>query len=275
MMKSPQNESNSCSLIHVPFARPVLSAAILLCLIPSSVVVGQDRSSLAQTARPRAVPLGLPDELLRHVDAVGERLRRPDKDETVLHARLVGLGDTRPVQVVYQLSGVVAITGVNRGLPLTFDGQLSRGLSNSMDQALLDTFVVDTVEGLMYAARHGAAVRLVGRNFRPDPRVEPHYSGPHYDIYEVLAAVRSHQGRPLQLKRYYFDSNTGLLSSTRYSDASRSPALEVETRFSDWQKLEGSAFPGKIERYENDTPVFSLIVTAASARAGHKDASVR
>jgi len=275
MTKSSRNESNSRSLLHGVFASTVLLASTLLCLIPSAVVAGQDRSLPAQTARPRAVPLGLPNDLLRHVDAVGDRLRRPVKEETVLHARLAGLGEVRPVLVVYQSSGVTAITGVNGDLPLTFDGQLSRGLSHPMDQALLDTFVMDTVEGLIYAARNGAAVRLIGRNFGPDPRVEPRYSGPRYDIYEVLAAVRSRQDRQMQLKRYYFDSNTGLLCSTRYSDVSRSPTLKVETRFSDWQKLEGAAFPGKIERYENDASVFSLIVTAASTRAGHKSANVR
>jgi hypothetical protein len=173
------------------------------------------------------------------------------------------------------LSGIVTITGVNRDVPLTFDGHLSRGLSNPIDQALLETFVMDTVEGLVYAARSGAAVKLLGRNFGPDPRVEPQYRGPRYDVYEVLGPVRLRQDRQMQLKRYYFDSKTGLLSSTRYSDASRSPAAKVETLFSEWQNVEGSAFPGKIERYENDTLIFSFIVTAASTRAGQNTASFR
>ena len=256
-------------------ATTVLFAAALLCFGRSGVVAGQNQNLPAPLGQQREVPLGLPGDLLRQVNAVGDRLRRSGKEETVLLAKLDGLGEPRTVRVLHQLSGVVTITGVDRDGPIIFDGHLARALSNPIGHALLETFVMDTVEGLVYAARNGAAVRLLGRNFGPDPRVEPQYRGPRYDIYEVLGPVRSRQDRQMQLKRYYFDSRTGLLSITRYSDASRSPAVRVETRFSEWQKVEGSAFPGKIERYENDTLIFSLVVTAASSRAAQNAVSFR
>jgi hypothetical protein len=68
------------------------------------------------------------------------------------------------------------------------------------------------------------------------------------------------------MKRYYFDSDTGLLNSTRYTDATVSTGLRVETRFSNWGQVEGSAYPGRIERFEDDRSVFTLIISAASSR---------
>jgi hypothetical protein len=124
---------------------------------------------------------------------------------------------------------------------------------------------MDTLEGLVYAARTGGAVRLLGRSFGPDSRIDPKYEGPRYDIYEVFAPVRTRQDRQIRMRRYYFDSSTGLLASTRYADASFSPPLKVETRFSNWQEVDGSVYPGRIERYENGNVAFSFVVTTASS----------
>jgi hypothetical protein len=116
------------------------------------------------------------------------------------------------------------------------------------------------------SVRSGGAVRLIGRGFGPDPRVAPNYTGARYDVYEVIAPARSRQERQLRSKRYYFDSKTGFLDSTRYSAPSSSPALPVETRFSNWRMVEGSAYPGRIDRYENGNLIFSFIVSTASSR---------
>ena len=64
-------------------------------------------------------------------------------------------------------------------------------------------------------------------------------------------------------KRFYFDSDTGLLLHTRYQDG-----VGVETRFSNWTAVDGSMYPFRIERYENDVPVFSfaaMTITASGA----------
>jgi len=64
---------------------------------------------------------------------------------------------------------------------------------------------------------------------------------------------------------YYFDSLTGLLQSTRYYDRSRPTPVKLETRFSDWRSIDGSAYPGRLDRYERGQRVFSFIVNTISA----------
>jgi hypothetical protein len=159
--------------------------------------------------------------------------------------------------------------------PVSFDGDWTHGVSSRLEESLLETFVMDTPEGMVYAARSGGSVRLLGRGFGPDPRRTPNYQGPRYDIFEVIAPLRFASDRPLRVKRYYFDSVTGLPESTRYMDSTGSPAVTVETRFSGWRQLDGSSYPGRIERYENGRAVFSFIVTGASGRARQAAANFR
>jgi hypothetical protein len=170
------------------------------------------------------------------------------------------------VLVAHQLSGAVRIDGVKQDIPLTFDGAVTKGTDTLVDQALMESLVMDTIEGLVYSFRAGGALRLVGRGFGADPRVDPKYEGPHYDIFELLAPVRTRLDRELRLKYFYFDSSTGLLVSTRYTDTTFSPEIKVETRFSNWQQIEGSAFPGRIDRYQNSHLIFSLVVSKASSQ---------
>jgi hypothetical protein len=228
---------------------------------------GQDHRSPAQRESLGSATVALPGDLLVQVRAVGDRMARPGKEATLLEGQLLGLGTPMKVQVLHQLSGMVRIDGLSKGGPLTFDGNTPRGLSGPVDQSLLEAFVMDSVEGMIHAARTGAHVRLIGRGFGPDPRINREYEGVRYDIYEVIAPDRSRQDRKLTMKRYYFDSSTGLLLSTRYSDQSYSPPLKVETRFSNWDQGNGSAYPKRIEHFENGNLIFSFVVSTASSQS--------
>jgi hypothetical protein len=57
-------------------------------------------------------------------------------------------------------------------------------------------------------------------------------------------------------------SKTHLLAKTEYYDQSATPPVKVETRFSVWGMIDGSAYPAKIDRYENGALVFSFIATS-------------
>jgi len=257
------------------------SAIVMLCLLlaAQTPMVSQNARSAAEAQLEllSSVPKGLPSDLLLQVRPLGMRFQRPGKEETVLTARLFdGIGDPKPVRIVHQLSGMVLVEGAKERIPLSFDGEAARGAVDRKDEALLETFVMDTVEGLIYSSRSGGSVRLLGRHFGPAPGAGlKDYTGPYYDIYEALAPVRSRADRQLRMKRYYFDSQSQMLVSTRYMDSSFSPPVRVETRFSNWQEVEGSAYPAKIERYENDNLVFSLAVTSATSRARGNAASFR
>jgi len=151
-----------------------------------------------------------------------------------------------------------------------FDGDQATGFADRFDESLLETFVADTLEGLIYTQRNGGAVLLLGRGFGPDPRQYPDYKGPRYDIFEAVDSPRVHPDGKPHMKRYYFDTATGLLASTRYLDPTTSPAMTVVTRFSDWRSVAGSSYPGKIERFENDMLVFTFVVTNTTGRAKAK-----
>jgi hypothetical protein len=246
-----------------------LSAVILIATLmsPQIATSGQSANALANAQRQvRASSLrGLPGDLLVQLQAVGTRLQVPGKEQTVLTGELLNeAGERKSIRVAHQLSGLVRIEGVRERTPLKYDGDLARGSADRMDEALLETFVMDTLEGMIGSARSGGAVRLVGRRFGPDPRtVSKDFKGPYYDIYEVLAPVRVRTDRQLRMKRYYFDSDTGLLVTTRYIDPTVGQGLAIETRFSGWRETAGSAYPGAIERYEDGRRVFSFVVEGA------------
>jgi hypothetical protein len=131
------------------------------------------------------------------------------------------------------------------------------------------------VEGMLSSMKTGAAVRLLGRRFGPDPKKVPNYTGPRYDIYEITAPLRVRNDQLVRTKRYYFDSKAGLLLTTKYYDRTVSPAISVDTRFSDWLTVDGSAFPGRIDRYENGRPIFSFVVGTVSAGPSQDPSSFR
>jgi len=160
---------------------------------------------------------------------MGGRFQAPGKEETSLIGRFVNEGgQAQTVNIAHQLSGLVRIEGLRQGGALSFDGDLPFGAADRTDESLLETFVMDTVEGMIHSAQTGGALRLIGRRFGPDPRSIPKdYKGPYYDIYEVIAPVRSRPDRQLRLKTYYFDSDTGFLLSTRYTDPTVSKGLAV------------------------------------------------
>ena len=249
------------------------SILLEMCVVS---LFGQVQMTPAQREQLSSVPRGTSGDLLIQVRAVGARLQVPGREVTVLTGRLLDAGGiSKNVVITQQISGMVRIEGVKEKVPLTFDGDLSRGWSDRTDESLLETFVTDTIEGMVYSVRSGGALRLLGRGFGPDPRAVPDYKGPRYDIYEVTAPVRSRQDRQVRMKRYYFDSASGLLVSTRYMDPTFSSGLNVETRFSEWLQANGSLYPGRIERYENGQIIFSFIVTAASSHPRQADANFR
>lgn len=238
--------------------------------LASAPLIAQDAQSRKQ-AKLAEVPVGLSGEIVRQVNAMGLRLRTPGKEITEYDGELTDdKGKKRNLHVAHHLSGVVEIDeddqGRSKKSPVKFDGTQSLGFSDRGDESLLETFVMDTVEGLIYSLRDGAHVSLIGRGFRPDSALFKNYTGPSYDIFEFAGRIRTHQDGQPHLKYYYFDSDTHLLLKTRYLDPSVSPGIQVETRFSDWHLVDGSAYPGRIERYENDYKVFSFNASKVTGR---------
>jgi hypothetical protein len=234
--------------------------AVALGLAGADAVVGQ------MTAPRDSLFVAMPSVVAPQIAALGERVRRPGKEKITFVGQYVDVSGNHPAQVTYQVPGLVRIEGFKPGsASITFDGERSYGSSSAADDAFLETFTMDTVEGMLASAKRGAGLRLLGRQFQPHPTNFPKYAGPRYDIYEVAAPVRSRQDQLVRLKRYYFDSKTGWLVRTRYRDRTTSRPVTVETRFSGWRTIDGSAYPGRIDRYENNQAIFSFVVANISA----------
>lgn len=241
-------------------ARIVLLTPVILGLFLAAY--GQTGPATVQKQHFEVVPGGMQPQL----NALGIRAQRRGTERTVLIGQFVdAAGHQSPAQVIQQVPNLVDLQGFAPAGDLKFDGTPASAIRRAqLDEALLEVFVTDTAEGMLSAVQTGAAVRLLGRNFKPDIKLAPSYSGPTYDIFEVTAPVAPLAGQPVRMKLYYFDSHSGLLLSTRYSDTSVKPAITVETRFSKWRIQDGSAYPGRIERYESGMRAFSFVITAAA-----------
>ncbi len=233
---------------------------ILVIVAGSDALIGQSTNSRD------SLFVGMPSVLMSQIAALGDRVRRPGKEKIILIGQYADALGNHSAQVTYQTPGLVRIDGFKPGAAsITFDGERSYGSASATDDAFLETFVMDTAEGMLASTKRGAGVRLLGRQFQPQPGKFPSYAGPRYDIYELVAPVHSRRDQLVRLKRYYFDSRTGWLLRTRYRDRTTSRSVTVETRFSGWRTIDGSAYPGRIDRFENGQPIFSFVVSNISA----------
>ena len=211
----------------------------------------------------------LPSDLRTQMQFLGDRVRDPSKAWTAMNGAFTDAAKKlSQIRVIQQTTGQLRVEGLKPNeQAIEFDGGQTRSTGtrspatlSAADRDIVETFAQDSMIGLLAAVDRGAAAGLLGRGFRPDASVAPNYAGPSFDIFELvgqtpLAGAVSNRG-----KRFYFDSDTGLLLHTRYQDG-----VGVETRFSNWTAVDGSMYPFRIERYENDIMVFSFAATTITA----------
>jgi hypothetical protein len=234
----------------------------LLCIAVSLPVVR------AQEPKRYAPPetANLPGGLDRHAASLGIRLRDTSKEMAILTGTLIQeTGDRMPLRVIFQLPAMVRIEGLRSdGSALIFDGKTGIYPNSRLEEELLEIFSSDTPEGLFDSVKLGAAVQLLGRRVRSVDRKGADDSKG-LDVYEVAGPIRSSARNVERLKRYLFDSETGLLFRTQYLDDAFAPPLDVVTEFSEWRIQDDSAYAGRIERRENGRVIFSFVVTSIAA----------
>jgi hypothetical protein len=241
--------------------RNVLVLFILIAFF--TVTHGQD-VKIGKSEQPTLAPKGLPSAIQHQVQVLGTRMQSAGKEETVLDAQFLDdVGNKKSIHVLHHTSGMVRIEGVHDKTAVAFDGEFTHGVVDRTDEALMDTFVSDTPEGMFYSLRNGASIVLLGHDLQPDSRATSDVNGPRYDVYVVTAPDRIRGSHTLQARCFYFDSATGLLASTRYSD---SAGVSVETRFLNWELIDGSAYPTTVERYENGRLTLSIISTKVTGQ---------
>ncbi len=207
----------------------------------------------------------IPSVFALQMGALGDRVKTSGKETTIYIGEFTDAdGKATATRVIYQLPGLVRLEGFKgQGTAISFNGKDVKGItSRQSDEALLETFVMDFPEGMLESIQESAAVRIIGRGFGPDPALVLDYKGPRYDLFEVTIPVRSRQDKTIRTKTYYYDSKTGYLQRTQYYDRSVKPPVKIETRFSMWGSIDGSAYPAVIEHYEGGKLVYSFTVTA-------------
>jgi hypothetical protein len=256
-----------------PFLIRFLTLCLLVCALPP-VITGQQKKGGAPSSE---LFRDVPSALHSHAAALGDRVLVAGKERSVLAGQFADDSGKRVVvRLTLQLPALFILEGLNPGdPPITFDGETRKHRQSRGEESLVETFSSDTTEGMFASVKDGAAVQMIARRVDSDPTRERGKSSTLYDIFEVSAPVRSSATYLERLKRYVFDSQTGLLASTQYLDEMSSPPMAVETRFSDWRQVEGSAYPGRIERLENGRTVFSLSVHAIEAAPRQDPASFR
>jgi hypothetical protein len=255
-----------------PVSVQVLVLFLLFVVLPSAFA----RQRGAVVAASSDLLRSLPSALHSHTSALGDRVLVAGKERTVFDGRIIDeKGKSSSVQLTLQLPGLVRLEGLTpNGPPLVFDGETRSHRNTRSEEALLETFTSDTAEAMLASIKEGAAVQLVARRVSGLSGRQPEAMRL-YDIFEVSGPVRSSATAIERLKRYFFDSETGLLASTRYLDETFSPPMAVETQFSDWRRVGGSAYPGHVERLENGHTIFSLSVTTIAASPRQNPASFR
>jgi hypothetical protein len=232
----------------------MLGSALLICCLLG--LAGGDNAT-----KDKEVSFNKVSVILKpYLNALGKRIKEKGKEKTVFDGEYLESGKSVNARAVIQLPRMARLEGFKgSNSVLSFDGESKKNAADRRDDALLDTFLVDTADGMFTSIQEINSFRPLGLAFKPDPRKFPKYSGPSYDIYDVNAAHVFLGNLTLQSKRYYFDSKTQLLQKTAYTDTSVSPPVKVETRFLMWGTIDGSAYPACFERYENGTRVFSFI----------------
>ena len=247
----------------------VLTISLALCF--SGMLPGKDKDKDKANEANQNPAYRIPSLASKHLAALGKRMNSIGKEKTTYDGQLFDKqGNSASVRVVQDAFGSVRLEGFkDKDEVMSFDGKrikssadgkkIKDDIARKAEEDLMEVFSMDTVEGMLESMRSGAAVRFLGSGFGPDPRVNPDYKGLRYDIYEVTSPVRCRQDQLVRMKMYYFDTNTGLLLSTRYYDKSGKTPVQIETRYSTWGDIDGSKYPAHIEHYVDGKLQFDFI----------------
>ena len=205
--------------------------------------------------------------------ALGSRLTASGSERTVHSATLVDGNGKRNVTITTELPGKLRIDDPGQqGKALTFDGNngaSNKGPASADDNDLLELLSYDTQDGFLSAVANGAALRLIGGNFRTDDGKAANYTGPWLEVYQVIFPAASRSDKSIRAKFYMFDSSTHLLNRVGYDAVGGSTRVEVV--YGPWQTVQGIPVPGKLTRFENGVKKQEVEVSTATFSKGASD----
>ncbi|MEK7833241.1 MAG: hypothetical protein AAB401_19280 [Acidobacteriota bacterium] len=264
------------AFVYRPVTKNLLSVnATLASQTPQPPVVNQAR----RVKRVRLWP-----QFQNSLQALGDRLEATGKERLILMGTIkrnsakAGEVVTRLIvempdklRLEEQIGNTIQIT--------TFDGEKQDGLkrsdaaiSDERDEDEIESLIFDGVEHLFSGQMAGLAKREIGVYLQPNQPAVANYTGPYYNVYEVMDRITLlAPAQRMQRKLYYFNAETSLPEIIRYQVKRSRGLLNVEIRLTDWQKLNGQFIPGTFIRLENDVEVLQLKVNAAGVQPTAND----
>lgn len=209
-------------------------------------------------------------DLQSQLKLLGDRLEKSGKERLILTGVVTRpniKADRVPIRLITELPDKVRLEELNgdkAGITI-FDGtdlKSSRKALDKSDENEIESLVFDATDHLFIGQMHGVATRFLGSHFRLDDGQSPNYKGPFYDIFQTgeTIALKKDAVR-LQLKYYYFNSQTQLLERIKYSLARpNGKPVQIEIQLGGWKQFEGQYLPTILQRLEDDSPVFILTI---------------
>jgi hypothetical protein len=230
----------------------------------------------AQPVLPKAryfAPYTVSSPVRQIVIALGDRVQRPGKERLTLTGSLNQQGTISQIQIIRELPGLLRIDesgGKNKSL--AFDGTTLNGSSatDAGDEDLAETLESDTAESFLAKFGPGASVRRLGDRFKVKGETG---FGSQVDIYEVVSPVTLKRNKQTTMKRYMFDSGTGLLRRVVYAATQSGKVVLVQTLLSNYSFASGYPVPGRIARSVDGTEVFAFTLTSAVVAAATPDST--
>jgi hypothetical protein len=234
-------------------------AAVALFLSITVALRGQARGFI----REQALPISI-----RHVARkAGQRFLVPGKERSVVTGTIArGTGSPARIQITREMPGRIRIEeGSKPALGVSGNGLWKAdGALTPNDEALLETFLDDSLEEFLIGQAGGMPTRFLGAGYRTDGGRAASYTGPYYELHQTFASASDGRSNNQPPKTFFINSETGLLEQVRYRVMRVGRTAEVFVQLANWQKFDGEWMPTIIQRYEDCAPVLTLKVSAAT-----------
>ena len=243
-------------------ARGILFGAVLLgmTILDVSAQGNAPAAALSLTIS----PYQLSSYMRAHAKVLGDRLFQPGNERIALNSSISNSGSgTAAATITYDISGRLRIDLLGRSIG--FDGTATWSNNGAVSQAdfeLIEALVNDSPEHLFTGQARHLATRPYGRAFRFDDGKAQNYTGPYYDVFEVVDAVPG--TNQAQIRVYCINSRTYALERVQQDTVRAGKKVRVETVLGAWQSFGTQQLPTVVSRTENGQALFTLRVASAS-----------
>lgn len=215
----------------------------------------------------------VPSHLYQHWKAHGNRTEKPGAERiigagTIVRRSTPASAPSAPagVSILLEFPGRVRIDEAGKGV-MTQDVDGPANSSRSEDaEDLLELLLEDFTDGFFRALTSGASAQWIGENFRTTDAVVKYL-----DIMEIRYKTKVRGNAATQVKRYYLDSRTKLLSKVVYRQAKSRGVVTVEAEFGDWVSVNGQSVPRSWVRREDGVEMLRINLSQASVAAAAND----